>query len=242
MNRPIAGLLAILAFTLVTACSTLPWVHDPHVTAAGFFDMHVCNWPERPLFFKLVFSSARFDLLQDVQVFTPDHELLARFDLDQYKTVNRPGKPLKRVYLVDIPVPPNARNGWYTARIRTRDGQTLIARDRIEIRQMEQAVVGVLPEDESVHAVPPRELSWAPVAGARYYMVFIHDRWDSDRLIYESPRLAEPRLILPPGIVQPGGAYRWRVNTRDRHEDREFGDFNHGSLSQLHSFSIQDPS
>jgi len=204
--------------------------------------MHVCNWPERPLFFKLVFSSVQYQRLAAIQVFSPANEPLARFDLDQYKIVNRPGKPLKRVYLVDLPVPPTAMNGWYTAHIRTRDGQEFQARDYLEIRRLDQAVADVVPEDQSVQADPPREFHWAPVPGASYYVVFIHDRWDDDRLIYESPRLAEPRLILPPGILQPGGIYQWRVNTRDRHEDRKFGDFNHGSLTPFRSFSVLGPS
>lgn len=242
MKRAFIGFLVLAGFTLVPGCSSLPWLHDPHVTEAGFFDIHVCNWPDHPLFLKSVFSSVRFDQLEDIQVYSPHNALLARFNLDHYRIVVKPGMPVKRVYLIDIPLPPNARNGWYTARIRTRDGRTFIAWDRVEIRHLDQAVHNVSPPDESVLTVPPRELSWAPVAGASYYVVFIHDRWDSDRVIYESPKLAEPRLDVPPGILLPGGAYRWRINTRDRHADREFGDFNHGSLTPFHSFSVQGPS
>jgi len=234
--------ILLLVVTLVSACSLLPWPSDPHVTEAGFFDMHVCNWPERPLFFKMVFSTTRSEQLQDVQIFAPDGAPLARFNLDQFKIVRRPGKPVKHVYLMDVDVPSGAQDGWYTAHIRTRDGRTHIARDHIVIRTMGQPGETVQPEDDSVQTVPPRELSWSPVPGARYYIVYVHDRWEDDRLIYESPRLTVPRLIIPPGILRPGGFYQWRVNVRDRVEDREYGDFNHGSLSPFYLFSVQDPS
>jgi hypothetical protein len=33
---------------------------DPHRNEMGFFDIHVCNWPERPQFLKVLFSTTRF--------------------------------------------------------------------------------------------------------------------------------------------------------------------------------------
>jgi hypothetical protein len=245
MNRWCIGSLSLAALCFGNACSfsapsPVPPRNDPHHTAVGFFDMHVCHWPERPLFFKAVFSSTRFDELEEIRIFSPQNEPLAQFNLEQYRTVQRKGKPPKRVYLVDIPLPSPAHDGWYEARIRTRDGQLRIARDRVAIRRMPQAVEAVNPEPGSVQPAPPRELSWSPVRGARHYIVFIHDRWDGDRLIFESPQLTEPRLVLPAGLLQPGGVYQWRVNVRDRHEDVEYGDFNHGSLSPFYSLSVSD--
>jgi len=215
---------------------------DRHVTAVGFFDMHVCNWPERPLFLKALFSSTRYEQLREIRVFAPDGQPLLRFDLTQFRTVTRPGQPAKRVYLTDMSVPPGAQDGWYAAHVVTADGRVHVAMDRIEIRRMEQATGEVSPAHEAVLAVPPRQLSWAPVAGAHHYRVFVRDRWDGDRLVYESRPLTEPRLVIPPGIVKPGGAYLWQVNTRDRNEDPVYGDFNHGSLTPAYFFSVLDPS
>ena len=45
---------------------------DPHYTPAGFFDIHICNWPENPRFLMALFSTARFDEIAKVAIFTPD--------------------------------------------------------------------------------------------------------------------------------------------------------------------------
>lgn len=34
---------------------------DQLYTPAGFFDTHVCNWPEKPRFLMALFSTPRFD-------------------------------------------------------------------------------------------------------------------------------------------------------------------------------------
>jgi len=34
---------------------------DPHRNEPGFFDMHICNWADRPLFFKSLFSTTHFN-------------------------------------------------------------------------------------------------------------------------------------------------------------------------------------
>jgi len=239
-------LILLCTMCLLAACTGLTGntrtvtSADPHRTPAGFFDMHVCNWPDRPLFFKLVFSSVHYEQLQSIEAFTPDNTSVARFDLKHYKTVTKPGKPVKRVYITDVPVPANAQSGWYTARIQTKDGHQYTARDHLEIRRMDQALGPVSPADNSVLPTAPRELTWTPVNGAHHYLVFIHDRWDGDRLIYTSPEMLVPRLVLPPGLLKPGGDYIWRINTRDRKEDYEYGDFNHGSLTPFFSFSVED--
>jgi len=225
------GLLLVLA-----SCAT--WqAPDPHVTPVGFFDLHVCNWPDRPLFFKAVFSTTRFEEVDNVTVFSPAGRALFEFNLGQYKVVRKPGKPLKRVHLVDIPVPPDAANGWYTARVRTRDGREYIARDRVQIRRLGMVSGAVAPPDESTPPIVPAELRWSPVPGTKFYVVFIYDRFDDNKVVFESPRVTEPRAIVPARILQPGGAYAWRVNARDRFEDHEFGDFNHGSLSPEFHFN-----
>ena len=45
-----------------------PRLQDPHRNAAGFFDIHVCNWPERELFFMSLFSTPRYDEVEQVEV------------------------------------------------------------------------------------------------------------------------------------------------------------------------------
>ena len=54
------------------ADSSSPLLQDPHTSEAGFFDIHVCNWPERELFFMSLFSTPRFDEVRQVEVFFPN--------------------------------------------------------------------------------------------------------------------------------------------------------------------------
>ncbi len=213
---------------------------DPHYTPVGFFDGHVCQWPERPLFFKWLVSSTQYDQLDKIEIFSPNGELLGRFDLSQYRVVKHPGRPGKRMYLVDTPVPVNAPGGWYYAMIRTNSGQTYQARDRIEIGKLVMAGTGIDPVDDATLLVPPQELAWREVPGARYYQAFVHDAWNDDKLIYQSPLITQPRVSLPAGLIKPGGVYLWRVHSRDMNGDLEYGDFNLGSLSAFASFSVQD--
>ena len=48
---------------------------DPHYTPAGFFDIHVCNWPGRELFFMSLLSTPRYDEVEQVEVFFPNGSL-----------------------------------------------------------------------------------------------------------------------------------------------------------------------
>jgi hypothetical protein len=213
---------------------------DPHYTPAGFFDGHVCQWPERPLFFKWIFSSSQYEQLEEITIYSPAGDVLGKFDLSHYRLVKQPGKSDKRMYLVDTPISENAPDGWYFAMIQTKNGHTYQARDHIEIGPLAMAGAGMLPENEAVLTQPLRELSWKEVPGAKYYQVFVHDVWNDEKLIYQSPHVTEPRVTLPNDLIKPGGAYLWRVHSRDMNGDPEYGDFNLGSLSVFVSFSVQD--
>ena len=47
----LALLLGLLCVADIRAAETIsPQLQDPHRNAAGFFDIHVCNWPNRELF------------------------------------------------------------------------------------------------------------------------------------------------------------------------------------------------
>jgi hypothetical protein len=213
---------------------------DPHYTPVGFFDGHVCLWPDRPLFFKWLFSSTQYEQLDEITIFAPGGELLGKINLDQYRLVKRSGKPDKRMYLVDTPVSANTTDGWYYATIRTKDGQTYQARDHIVTGKLNMVSAGMIPAADATLPLPPRELVWAPVPNAKYYQVFVHDVWNNEKQIYQSALLTKPRASLPAGLIKPGGVYLWRVHSRDMNGDPEYGDFNLGSLGAFISFSVQE--
>ena len=210
---------------------------DPHYSDAGFFDIHVCNWPGRPLFFMSLFSTTRFSEVKQIDVFTPAGELLVELDLNHYRSIRREKKPDKRVFIRQVDVPPAATDGWYSARITLTDNEVFTAKDYVIIYKLPQAGVQS-PANEAELAEAPSRLSWEPVPGANYYEVFIRDLWDDDKLVYSSELLDKPEISLPPGVLQKGGTYSWVIHARDTDSHVLLGDFNHGSMTAPATFSV----
>lgn len=211
---------------------------DPHYLSVGFFDLHVCNWPDREPFFLAVFSTYQYDKVKNVKVFAPDGKAVGSFVLDKFQIIKKKGKPTKKVFLTQMPLTDPKQDGWYRARIEMADGSRHVAKDYVEIIIMDRAQQRVPPEN-SVNIDPPRELRWRPVPGARFYRVYIRDIWDGERVIFSSKVLTEPKVSVPPNLLKPGGYYGWKVHARDVNEDAERGDFNHGSLTDYIEFSVK---
>ena len=228
--------LACLLTTGIAVASGEQTTQDPHYNEAGFFDIHVCNWPDRPVFLMPLFSTTQGDAIRSIEVLTPDRQSLVQLDLSRYRSITQENKPDKRVFINQIDVPPKAENGWYSARITLDDGRRFTAKDYVVISRLTQAG-GQVPAD-GAEVVLPDVLRWKPVPGARFYQVFIRDLWDDDRLIHTSKLLGSPALELPPGLLEPGGYYSWIIHARDTNEDAMLGDFNHGSLNRAATFTV----
>lgn len=237
-----------LAATLLLALGlATPWraaaLEQPQTTAPlhrielGFFDIHVCNWSDRPLFFMALFSTTRFDDIAAIEILDPDGRALGSLDTSQYRLNRTAGQPDKRVFIRQIAVPGGARDGWYSARVTARNGATFIARDFVVLSRLPIAE-GPQPAPGAEDVALPSELRWQAIGGARHYQVFIQDLWDEEKLIYTSPLLAEPRAPLPAGLLKAGGYYAWRIHARDVNEHELLGDFNHGSLGPVMKFSV----
>jgi hypothetical protein len=229
------------AIVLALLCGLAPVAvssnEDPHYTEAGFFDIHVCDWPGRPLFFMPLFSTARFNEVQSIEVFSPQGDRLVELDLERYRTIKQDKKPDKRVFIKQIDIPPAAPDGWYSARVTLKSGEKFIARDYVIRHKLPQATGQVPANEEEVMEIP-KKLSWDPVPGANYYQVFIRDLWNDDQLILTSKLLTRPELELPPGLLKSGGYYSWIIHARDTNSHILLGDFNHGSLNRPAKFSI----
>jgi len=219
------------------ACGAVQAGDDSHYSGAGFFDIHVCNWPDRPLFLMPLFSSERFAEIDRIEVFAPDDSFITELDLQRFRILKRKGKPEKRVFIRQIDMPDNATDGWYSARVKLTDGSQYRARDYVILSQLSQ-VSGRVPANESVLVQVPAELSWEPVTGAAHYQVFIRDLWNDSKLVYTSKLLQQPRLVLPTGLIESGGSYAWVIHARDTNEHSLLGDFNHGSLNRPATFSV----
>jgi len=247
VSRQLRCLAAVhIRVALVLALACLPAVttagqknpQDRHYNGIGFFDIHVCNWPERPLFFMPLFSTPRFDEIDAIEVSYPDGRRLASLDLTQYRIIPDGKKnPEKHVFIKQLDVPPEAPDGWYTARVRLRSGEIQMASDYIVVSRLPRAG-GQIPADGVEVPSPPASLTWDPVAGAGFYEVFIRDQWDDDKLIFTSRLLEKPELVLPEDLIQSGGLYTWTIHARDVNEDIQLGDFNRGSMSEPVSFSV----
>jgi hypothetical protein len=232
------GLLCAFFLAAATQAdpASFPPARDPHYTDAGFFDMHVCNWPDRSMFFMVLFSTERFREVKSIDVFRPDGRPLISLDLTHYRLLKPENKPEKRVFIREIDLPADVTNGWYRARISLNNGQIFRAQDYVVIHSM-GIVSGMMPAQATGEIAIPTELTWSPVAGATFYSVYITDKWDDNKVIYKSKLLREPRFQLPPGLIKPDGYYAWRVHARDVDRDKLLGDFNHGSLSAEVNFS-----
>jgi hypothetical protein len=229
----------LLAFTalFVGSVSAQPNHDAEHYTAVGFFDIHVCNWPQVPLFFLALFSTTHFDQVESIALIQPDGKELGKFDLERFRIMKtKKGAPPKRVFITYFDVPEGAPDGWYTAHVKMKDGRGFVGRDYVVITTMPRAT-GMLPANGSEDIPVPRDLRWDPVPGAAYYQVFVKDVWEA-KVVYESPLLQIPQAKLPEGLIRPGGYYSWRVHARDVNGHALLGDFNDGSLSKEAEFSV----
>lgn len=212
---------------------------SPHYTKVGFFDIHVCNWPGRDLFFMSLFSTTQFGDIKSIEVFYPDGKLLSNLDKSRYKLIEKKGKPEKRVFISQSDIGDNATNGWYTAKITMNDGNIHHSRDYVELSKL-PVVSNTQPVDSDSPVPMINSLSWQPVSDDAYYMVFIRDVWDDQKLIYTSKISKRNSIKIPEGLLAAGGNYRWIVHARNVNEHKLYGDFNHGSISRSMEFSIED--
>ncbi len=234
------AVLLILLFTGTAAMAALPPLldKDPHRNALGFFDMHLCNWPERPPFFKILFSTTKFDQIEKMQVFDPRGRALTLLDKKKFKQWQPKGKPVKRVFLLDLDLPADASDGWYRIEVTDNQGKVHEARDLVPMTRMPMAS-GMQPVNGAEDISMPQALRWDAVPGAGFYQVFLRDAW-TEKLVYQSKLLAQHELLLPPGTLEPGGYYSWVIHARDLNEHILLGDFHNGSLSIKSYFSVTD--
>lgn len=211
---------------------------DPHYGAAGFFDLHVCNWPEEHLFFLAVFSSYRFADIQSVTVYDTQDRRIGQVSLERYRLIRKKGKPEKRAFISRLPIPADAKDGWYRAEVLTRDGKTHHFRDDVRLGILPIAS-GLQPANNAILTQVPQKLTWDAVPGARYYKVYLRDIWNDGKVVFESKLVTRPEAILPKGLLQADGWYAWKVSARDSNEHPRLGDFNQGSLTAEIQFQIQ---
>lgn len=210
---------------------------DPHYTPAGFFDIHVCDWPENPRFLIALFSTSRFEEVAKVAVFSPDGTHVGDLDMNRYRAFKTQSGQAKRAFIAHFDLPEKVVDGWYRAEITLKDNNRMQARDYVIHHFMAQPT-GVWPVPGAQHVPASIELRWDPIPGAKFYEVFLRDEWVGDNA-EGSGLLNAPRYSPPPGKLQSGGEYMWRIHARDSDGNILLGDFNHGSLSQEMRFTVE---
>lgn len=210
---------------------------DPHYTEAGFFDIHICNWPDEPPFIMALFSTLYFENVARVSVYTPSGDLLGDLDLTKFRAFkNKEGKD-KRAFITHFPLPSKTTDGWYRAEIAMKDGRIFEAKDYV-IHILMPLPTGMQPAAGSKDVALPGELRWDKVPGATHYQIYVYDKW-KDKLVFTSPVITETVVKLPVGLLQSGGLYGWKVNARDVNEHILLGDFNHGTTGPESIFTVQ---
>lgn len=210
---------------------------DPHYNEAGFFDIHVCNWPDRPPFIMALFSTLYFDNVTKISIYKPTGELLGDLDLAKFRSFkNKEGKS-KRAFITNFDLPSKNTDGWYRAVITMKDGRSFEARDYV-VHVLMPYPAGMQPPANARDVALPVELRWDRIPGATHYQIFIYDKLEEKR-IFSSPVVTETFLKLPDGLLKSGGIYGWKVNGRDVHEHFLLGDFNHGTTGAESLFTVK---
>ncbi|NOX08286.1 MAG: hypothetical protein GXP22_02140 [Gammaproteobacteria bacterium] len=210
--------------------------NDKHYSPVGFFDIHVCHWPNRPLFLLTLFSTTHYQDIESIQVYAPDDRLLTIIGMERYRIIKDNKHADKRVFMKQVELSKKPLNGWYKTLVTLKNGVVDETRDYVIIKRMDKPK-DLQPAHGTELTAPVSHLSWSAVDGALYYQVFIRDLWDEERLIFTSDLLDKPYAELPFGLIQADGWYEWKVHARDVNEDPLLGDFNHGSLSSVHQFT-----
>jgi len=212
--------------------------HDPHRNKIGFFDIHICNWPDRPHFFKLLFSTEKFKDVDTMEIFYPSGGSLAVLKKSHFKEIKRKNKPEKRVFMMDMDMPDNATSGWYMIRVKTYDGKEHVAKDYVPMTRLNRVEEMVPSADEGTFSLPVT-LAWNKVSGAGFYKVYIRDEWTGE-MIYKTKLISENSVKIPDGKLSPGGYYSWSVHARDTNEHILLGDFHLGSMSKKAFFTVAE--
>jgi hypothetical protein len=208
---------------------------DPHYSQAGFFDLHLCHWPDRAPFFKAVFSTFDFNNLESVSIENPDGTEILKLDTSSFIEFKSKGRK-KRAFLQDHELADTPKAGWYTAKIHLKDGTVAEARDYVD--------PGLLPfaektyPEESQEVPLPVTVRWNPIKGATHYKVVIRDIWNNRKIAFRSKLITETALTIPDGKLEVDGEYEWLVHARDVNEDPILGDFNLGSQTAYSTFTV----
>lgn len=213
-------------------------INDPHSNALGFFDIHICNWPERPNYFKVLFETEKYQYIDSMSVYTPDDKLLVTLDNTKFLSQKRKYRPEKRFFILDIDVPEFATTGWYSIDVKTKNGQSFKAKDYVIMSRL-QRVSQMTPSGDDVVVRLPVVLQWKTVPGAYYYQVYVRDAW-TDELVYTSDTTEKNATRIPNNMLEAGGYYYWRVNARDLKGSILLGDFHMGSMSEKAYFNVAD--
>jgi hypothetical protein len=211
---------------------------DTHYNDVGFFDIHLCNWPDRPQHIMALFSTTQFDDLGSVEILMPNQKPVGFLELSKYRIIQTKDKKEKHVFIRRFDMPSDAGDGWYSAKITMKNGKTYFAKDYV-INQAMPWLTVINPHNGAENIPMPTELSWKPIPGAKYYQVFINDVWKAKQ-IYASKLLDKPNLKLPKNLIEPGGEYEWRIHAREGNENILLGDFNNGTLTKAASFSVSE--
>ena len=237
--RNLTRFTLLLSLFVSTASFSASKKNDPHYTAKGFFDIHVCNWPDRPPFLLALFSTLQFDEIKSVKISAPGNTIIGQLDLTKFRSFITKKKQLKKAFIRHFPLPKPVRDGWYKATITLKDNTQLIAKDFVQHKLLSIAA-NPTPQNNASDIKIPKTLHWAAIPDARFYQVFITNLWQDGKVIHTSKLLKTNSITLPKNLLEKGGLYSWRIHARDINEDIKFGDFNHGSLSPKLTFSIAE--
>lgn len=227
-----------ILFSVSSRDSQSATTNDSHYSKVGFFDIHVCNWPNRPLFFMTLFSTYKFNNILNIQIFSPNNKIIGELNLKKYRSIIDNKRKEKRVFIKQFEIPADANNGWYYTKVNLKNGTSIVSKDYVIIEKLQIASISS-PDIKQELKLIPKSFILKQIKPAKFYQAFIHDSWDS-KLIYQSKLLSKPEIHLPKNLLKKGGIYSIQIHARDTNEHQLLGDFNHGSLTKKLDFTIAE--
>ena len=174
---------------------------DPHRTKAGFFDIHICNWPDRPPFYLTLFGTEQYDDITSIEILSPDDKKIGELNLKKFTVSKKKNKPERHVFLTQLDIPKNKMDGWYSARINFRDKPSQTAYDFV-IHQTLNRATSHSPEHGAEDIKKPKQ----PILGfnsGRKFLQGVYKRYLEWWKDYSYIKPYQNSLLRPPSRLTP---------------------------------------
>lgn len=99
----------------------------------------------------------------------------------------------------------------------------------IRLRGSKNIITGLYPSKGATLLADKAILTFEPIEGAIRYRIEIEDEWGNNIFSVET---ASPKIVVSPGILEPGANYYWQVRTLNKEKPSIFGEAIFATVSE----------